>query len=490
MASVKKNLFYSIANMLSGLLYPLVTFPYATRIMQADGIGQVNFFTSIITYITLFISVGIPVYATREIARVRDNEKLKNNTAIEILALHLILTAVGYIVVLVMCLFVDKVQVNIPLFLIISTSIFFTTIGCEWFYQGVEEFKYITIRNLVVKALAAVLLFILVKSKGDLLLYGTITIFGTAGNNVFNFLRLKNYLHFKSIDFGNFKPFKHFIPSCRVFVLNLIISLYIDLNPIMLGFMKDVTAVGLFTTASKIAHLLLGIPLALQAVMLPRMSNLVYSQKNEEFKALSQRIVDFIFTICFPLAIGLMIVAPALIYILCGSTFSDAVVPLIIMAPIIPIIGLSGAFGWQILYPQGKENIVILATSLGALSNIILNLLLIPYLSYNGASISTLVAETIVTITLFIKGRCFLPIATFNSHYAKCIVGCLVMGIVCYCFKILEMPPYLEIIIIPIIGTIVYSLFMLLIVKDSFAQQTYHYVNNSLSKAKQKVKRL
>ena len=93
MASVKKNLFYSIANMLSGLLYPLVTFPYATRIMQADGIGQVNFFTSIITYITLFISVGIPVYATREIARVRDNEKLKNNTAIEILALHLILTA-------------------------------------------------------------------------------------------------------------------------------------------------------------------------------------------------------------------------------------------------------------------------------------------------------------------------------------------------------------------------------------------------------------
>jgi len=484
MASVKKNLFYSIANMLSGLLYPLVTFPYATRIMQADGIGQVNFFTSIVNYIILFVGVGIPVYATREIARVRDEEHLKNKTAIEILTLHLLLTVVGYIIVLGLCLFVPKVQVNIPLFLIISSSIFFTTIGCEWFYQGIEEFKYITIRNLLVKIVSAILLFIIVKDKSDLILYGIITIIGSVGNNALNFLKLRQYISISIIKSTKLKPFSHFVPSCKVFVLNLIISLYIDLNPIMIGFMKDVTAVGLFTAASKIAHLLLGIPLALQAVMLPRMSNLVYSQKRDEFNGLCQRIVDFIFTICFPLAMGLIILAPSLIFILCGETFSDAVLPLIIMSPIIPIIGLSGAFGWQILYPQGKENIVILATSVGAVSNIILNLILIPSLSYNGAAVSTLVAEAFVTITLFIKGRSYLPIATFNSHYGKCIIGCLIMGVVCYCFKILEMPPYLEIIIIPIIGFIVYSLFMLFIVKDNFAQQTYYSVNSFFSKKK------
>ena len=483
MASVKKNLVYSVANMFSGLLYPLVTFPYATRIMQADGIGQVNFFTSIVNYIILFVGVGIPVYATREIARVRDEEHLKNKTAIEILTLHLLLTVVGYIIVLGLCLFVPKVQVNIPLFLIISSSIFFTTIGCEWFYQGIEEFKYITIRNLLVKIFSAILLFIIVKDKSDLILYGIITIIGSVGNNALNFLKLRQYISISIIKSTKLKPFSHFVPSCKVFVLNLIISLYIDLNPIMIGFMKDVTAVGLFTAASKIAHLLLGIPLALQAVMLPRMSNLVYSQERDEFNGLCQRIVDFIFTICFPLAMGLIILAPSLIFILCGETFSDAVLPLIIMSPIIPIIGLSGAFGWQILYPQGKESIVILATSVGAISNILLNLLLIPSMSYNGAAVATLVAEFLVTLTLILKGHRFIPVLLLSSHYVKCIIGSLLMGGACYAIKVLDLSPYYEIVIIPLVGVVTYSLFMIYIVKDSFAKHVYSSILGFFSRS-------
>lgn len=152
--SVKQNYFYSLLNTISGLLFPIVTFPYVARILMADGIGQVNFYLSIINYISMFAGLGIPTYAIREIARVKSNVKEMNQVAVEILLLHTFLTLLGYIVVGVVALTVAQVQVNLPLFLILSMNLFFIAIGCEWFYQGMEDFKYITIRGLIVKMLS------------------------------------------------------------------------------------------------------------------------------------------------------------------------------------------------------------------------------------------------------------------------------------------------------------------------------------------------
>jgi hypothetical protein len=151
--SIKVNYIFSLINTLAGILFPLITFPYASRIMEADGIGQVGFFTSLIGYISLFTSLGIPIYAIREIAKTRDNNIQMSKTAIEILLLHSSLVVIGYIVVALMCFCVDKVSIDIPLFLILSLSIFFNAIGCEWFYQGIEEFKYIAVRGLIVRLL-------------------------------------------------------------------------------------------------------------------------------------------------------------------------------------------------------------------------------------------------------------------------------------------------------------------------------------------------
>ena len=135
--SLKKNYLFNLANTISSMIFPLITFPYAARVMMADGIGQVNFFTSIISYISLFTCLGIPLYAVREIAKVRDDSKKLVQTTTEILLLHLCLTFFGYVVVFVMALFVDKVSADVPLFLILSTSLLFTALGCEWFYQGI-----------------------------------------------------------------------------------------------------------------------------------------------------------------------------------------------------------------------------------------------------------------------------------------------------------------------------------------------------------------
>lgn len=145
--------------------FPLLTFPYASRIMMADGIGHVNFYQSIISYISLLSCIGIPMYAVREIAKVRNDKEVRERTTVEILLLHTLLTVLGYLAVAIIANTVAEVKVDIPLFLILSLTIFFTAIGCEWFYQGIEDFKYITIRGLIVKVFSVLLLFLFVRTQ-------------------------------------------------------------------------------------------------------------------------------------------------------------------------------------------------------------------------------------------------------------------------------------------------------------------------------------
>ena len=215
------------------------------------------------------------MYAIREIAKVRDNLEKMTRTTVEILLLHAFLTLFGYIIVAAICMTVAKVQTDIPLFLILSVSIFFTAIGCEWFYQGIEDFKYVAIRGIVVKTVSVLLLFLLVKSKEDILWYGAYTVFGVLGGNIFNFIRLRKYLHRDFVGFSKLHPFKHLKPALHIFVFNVIASIYLQLNNVLLGFMKDAEAVGYFTAATKLMVIAVGLSSALGTVMMPRTSNLV-----------------------------------------------------------------------------------------------------------------------------------------------------------------------------------------------------------------------
>ena len=479
--SIKANFVFNLINTVAGLLFPLITFPYASRILMADGIGLVNFFQSIIAYIVLLSSIGIPLYSIREIARVRDDVRQMNITTVEILLLHAFLTIAAYISVAVLCMTVSEIRVDIPLFLVLSISIFFSAIGCEWFYQGIEEFKYIAMRSLAVKCLYVVLLFIFVKSKEDLFIYGVLTLLGTVGNNIFNFIHLRKFIDGSLFKFIDLHPFRHFKPALKVFALNLIISLYVNLNSVMLGFMTDVTSVGLFTAASKISHMFLGITGALQNAILPRTSNLLQCKDYAKFKELAQKVMDFIFLITIPLSVGLMILAPSVITVLCGESYQQAAMSLAILSPIIFIIALSGLFGIQMLYPQGKEKIVMLATGLGAIVNFVLNFILIPKMSHDGASIATLIAEIVVTASMAYLGRKYLPLNLFSLHYADCIIGSILMGIACNIIYQYIDNDFFSLVVVGTIGVLVYCSW-LLIRKNQQTIFLLNFVRNKLFK--------
>ena len=456
--SLKKNYILNLTNTISTMLFPLITFPYAARIIMADGIGQVNFFSSIISYISLFTCLGIPMYAIRETARVRDDQKELSKTTTEILLLHACLTLFGYFAVFIIAFTVPKVMVDIPLFLLLSTSIFFTAIGCEWFYQGVEDFKYITIRAITIRSFCVVLLFLLVHSKDDLMYYAIYTVVGTVGNNIFNFIRLRKYVKRKYIDFKELKPLRHLKPALHIFVLNLVVSIYINLDTVMLGFLKDSTAVGYYTGATKLTKMLLGIVSSLGTVMVPRLSNLIQNGQMEDFKKLSQKNVDFVFALSFPLFLGLLVSAPILIRLFCGPSYEQAISTLQIISPILLFIALSSVLGIQILYPQGKENVFIKCTIFGAITNFTLNLILIPLMANDGAAIATCVAEFMVTFVMIIIGRKYLPIEYSFKRYSNYIIG----GALMFCAislvnNIVTMSIIIQLLLIVVIGMSIYG---------------------------------
>lgn len=468
--SVKVNYILNLINTGTQMLFPLITFPYVCRVIEADGIGQINFFQSIISYISLFTCLGIPMYAIREIARDRSDVVQMNRTAMEILLLHSMLTLVGYAIVAILCLTVPQIQVNIPLFLILSLTIFFTAIGCEWFYQGIEDFKYITIRGLIIKTVSVVLLFIFVKSKTDLLYYGCYTVFGVLGGNIFNFFRLRKYIHRENIIFSELHIKRHIKPVLKVFSFSVVTSIYLQLNTVLLGFLKNALAVGYFAAATKVMQMLLTMSACLGSVMMPRASHLIAENKEDEFNRLIQKSYDFTLAIALPMTIGLIFCAPSLITALCGVKFEHSILPSQIIAPIILMVAISNVFGIQVLFPKGKINIVTLCCGIGAVADLILNLCLIPFFSYIGTSIAYLGAEVATTVSMYFIGRKYIPIIYFKKSHLTYALGCVVIAFALYSLSLLQLPTFTILFLQGCCGVLAYFI-ILCICKDEMLVQ-------------------
>lgn len=425
---------------------------------MADGIGQVQFFSSIISYISLFTCLGIPMYAIREVAKVRGDAVKMSTITVEILLLHAMLTILGYVAVAVICMTVYEVQTNIPLFLILSATIFFTAIGCEWFYQGIEDFKYVAIRGIVVKIISIVLLFLLVKTKEDILWYGAYTVFGILGGNIFNFIRLRKYVNRNIIDLHSLHPLRHLKPAIHIFAFNVITSIYLQLNTVLLGFLKDVAAVGYFTAATKLMYMTMSVSNSLGSVMMPRASNLIAENKMDEFRNVVQKSYDFIIAISIPLAIGLIFTSKSAVLLLSGDGFYPAILSSQIVAVNIISIGISGVMGIQILYPLGKINIVIFCTFLGAIINIIANILLIPDYGHYGTAVAFALTELIVAFSMYLIGKKYIPIQLLKRQHLNYLISGALMGIALFIIAEQNYSNIVTLISMLLVGVLVYGI--------------------------------
>ena len=476
MSSLKNNVVLNYINTLASIVFPLITFPYAARILLPEGIGLFNFQNSIIGYITLLSSLGIPLYAVREVARVRDNVEERNRVTVEIALLSLILAAGGYVIVFAVGELVPQINAHLSLFYILSLSILFTALGVSWFYTAIEDFKFITVRGLIIRVLFVVALFLFVKSKEDLLIYGVVIVGSTVGNEFINFIHLRKFINIFKLNWSKVNIFRHLKPSFSIFVLNLSVSLYVQLNPVMLGFLSDNTQVGYYTAGSKLSYIILSVVTSMATVLIPHVSNMIQVHDTEKFKQLITKVYHYYMALALPFTIGLIVLSVPLTLVICGNSFYEASYVTAITAPVIIFVSITNIIGFQVLYPYGKENYVTYSTIGGAVINLIVDIPLILLWGSKGAAIATFCAELAVLLIQVRLGRSYIPFKYFDDSIKLYVLSSILMGVAVFLTSGLFNKPIIQLLIPTCVGIVVYFL-ILYYKKDDILFSVLRYIH-------------
>lgn len=399
-SSIKRNFIMNALLTMSSFIFPLITYPYVSRVLMPEGIGKVAFATSFIAYFVMISQLGIPTYGVRVCAQARDDKVKLTRTVHELLVINLIMSLITYIALFLAIAFVPRLKDERLLYIIVSSTIILTSIGMEWLYKGLEQYTYITIRSIVFKFIALVGMFLLINSKDDYVLYGALTIFAASASNVLNFLNAHKFIGFKPV--GNYDFKRHFKPVAVFFAMACATTVYTNLDTVMLEFMTSDTDVGYYYTSVKIKNILVSIVTSLGTVLLPRASYNIEHNKIEEFRRITRKALYFVFAFASPLLLYFIIFAKYGVYFLSGQSYEGAILPMQIIMPTLLFIGITNITGIQVLVPIGKEKIVLYSVLAGALTDVVLNLFLIPEFRSSGAAMGTLVAEIVVLIVQFV----------------------------------------------------------------------------------------
>ena len=406
--SVKFNFIMNFILTLSNFIFPLITFPYVSRILQASGLGKVGFATSIIAYFSMIAMMGIPTYGIKACAKIRDDSYKLTKTVYELLILNTIFLAFSLTLLLLSVIFINKFYIDKELYIILAFSMLFNVLGIEWLYKALEQYSYITIRSIFFKIASLILLFVFVKESNDILPYAMLTVLASVGAGILNFYNLRKIITLYKITFKQLEITKHIKPSFTFFLLTISITIYVNLDSIMLGFMTSDDNVGYYSAAVKIKQILVTVVTSLGAVMLPRLAFYYEQKRFDEFKDLVKNALGFILIVSLPLTIYFTLYAKDAILLLSGESFLASVEPMQIIMPTVFLIALSNLMGWQILVPMDREKQIVFSTIIGAIVGGIINIFAIPYLGVNGAAIANLCAECAVVVVQIILLRKFI----------------------------------------------------------------------------------
>lgn len=458
--SIKKNYLMNIILTMSSFIFPIITFPYISRVLLPAGTGKVQFATSIIAYFVMFAQMGAPSYGIRACAKVRDDKEQLTRTAHELLFINLIMSAAAYVLLAIALIVVPKFQQERTLIIVVSLTIGLTAIGMEWLYKALEQYTYITIRSVIFKLIALIAMFLLVHTESDYVIYGGITILASSASNILNLINAHKYIGFKSI--GGYDLRKHIKPIMVFFAMACATTIYTNLDNVMLGFMATDVDVGYYGAAVKIKNILVSIVTSLGAVLLPRASYYVEHGNMEEFRRITKKALNFVVLLAAPLSVFFMLFAKEGILLLSGSAYGGSIVPMQVIMPTLLLIGITNIFGIQILVPTGREKIVLYSEIAGAIIDIIINAILIPRMQSTGAAIGTLIAEFVVLLVQYRTLRNEMKETVLSVHYFNICVGILLGIAASIWVKIFSFGNFITLTIAAILFFGIYGLFLIL----------------------------
>ncbi len=427
--SVKENYLLGLIRSASGLLFPVVTFAYASRVLSVSGIGKVDFAKSVIAYFTYFATLGVSTYGIREAAKVRDNKRELSKVVKEIFMVNIISTAAAYLLFFISLAVIPGFGRYRGLLLICSISIGFTALGLDWLYSAVEEYRYITARTLLFQVLSLLALPVLVKGTKDFYNYAFIMTFSTVGSNLFNFFHARHYIDLKYTGKLNLK--RHVRPILLFFSNSIAGNIYQTLDTSMVGLLSTEHAVGLYSASVKMNRICVGMVTALPTILLPRISYYVELGAKERYENLMKQSFHCILMVSFPLAVYLFAMSDEILVLFSGSGFLAASSCTKVLASIVLFIPVSSFAANQILIPFGKERQQFISTLAGAASDLVLNLCLIPRFSHMGAAVGTAVAVFLVAaITMAMASKCIDIRFLFSGAWHYVVASLILLFIV------------------------------------------------------------
>lgn len=431
--SIKYNFIMNIILKISGFIFPLITFPYVSRVLQAEANGKIAFASSIVSYFMLIASLGIPSYGIRKCAEVRDDRKELSRVVQELLILNIICAIVTYVAFIIILLSVPRIKSESLLFLITSLSIPFNIFGVEWLYQAIEQYNYITIRNITFKIIAIILMFIFVRDIQDYIIYAGINVFASVGSNILNILKLHEYVDLSVNENDAFRHDtkvkrvyqlkQHIKPILTLFLYNATTTIFTNMDQMMLGFMTGNESVGFYSAAIKIKNILVSVITALGAVMLPRVSYYLKQNLYDKFEGLILKSFEFIMVAAIPIATFFILKADSILIFIAGDKYRDSIKIMQYLMPSIVFIGFSSVTAWQMLIPLKKEKYTVIGAVGGAFIDMLINILLIPKYGAIGAAIGTVIAEAVVLLVHVIVLRNLIKKTFEIKELFKVIIG-------------------------------------------------------------------
>jgi O-antigen/teichoic acid export membrane protein len=463
--SLGMNAFLNGMRSVLNLFFPLITFPYVSRVLSVSGIGIYNFSNTYINYFILIAGLGITTYAVREGAKYRDNKAEIGIFASQIFSLNMLATLVAYLLLFASLIIFKNLHNYVSCILIFSIQILFTTLGTEWVYTIYEDYAYITIRSILFKIISIILLFLLVKKPEDYLVYASITVLSAVGSNLLNFIHARNFVHIRLTVKTNWRY--HLKPILIIFASAMAVTIYVSSDTTILGLLKNDYAVGIYSTSVKIYQIAQGLLSALLTVTIPRLAFLWGRRRISEYNQVLSKVIDSLGILVLPAVVGLIMLSREVILIIASKKYLPSVNSLRIISWAIIFSIFSWIFSDCVLIPAKRENLVLRNTIVTAIENIALNFILIPFMSYDGTSLSTVIAEFTVMIMNGYSCRDIIKPVVFKKDTLRnlldSIIGCVGIVIVCLLCDIGFKSLWLKTIFSVVLSVIMYGAILILL---------------------------
>lgn len=428
---IKKNFAYNTLLTLSSYIISLIVFPHVARVLGVELLGKIDFANNFVNYFSLFSLLGVSAVGIREIAACKDDVEKRSEVFSSILSTIFVLTIIAILIYFCVVMFVPKLKDYQKLLFIGSISLFFSSLLIEWLYQGVEQFRYISVRTISVRVVYAILVFIFVRNKNDYVVYYSLTVMATAINAIINLSYSRYFVRFTF----KLKSALIFIKEiASIGVYKVLTSMYTSFNVIFLGLVATSTDVGYYTTSTKLFYILLGVMTAFTGVMLPRMSALLSDNNYDEF---SRRITDSFDLVCvfsLPMICGTMVFTPELINLLSGPGYDGAIVPMRLITPMIFITSIAQICVIQVLMPLKCDKVILFASLIGACIGVISNFVLVPKYASVGTAVTLLLSEVASDLICFlycIKKK--IIVGCFQRVF-KYMLGSIPYIVICICY--------------------------------------------------------